>query len=797
MRVIRVTFLTGSLLLLVICAAVGSVRAQQLPDRVEFSRHIRPILSENCFQCHGPDQAAREAGMRLDAKFDKLVARRDGKTVIVPGAPDQSELYRRISHADVDERMPPESTERTLSPKQVALIRRWIGQGATFQKHWAFVPPKRPALPEVRDQSWPRNPVDYFVLARLEHEGIAYSPPARRETLIRRLSLDLTGLPPTREDVATFLADDSPAAYENVVDRLLASPRYGERMAMEWLDLARFADTDGYSEDGVRTMWPWRDWVINALNRNLAFDRFTIEQMAGDLLPAATLDQRIATGFHRNHRINREAGTIPEEWRIENVVDRVDTTATVWLGLTMACARCHTHKYDPISQREFYQFFAFFNSIDEVSKVRKGNAPPLLHVLSADQEVKIAELDRRISEARQEVENLQQAANQSEEAQKAAREKVNALSAERLAILKSAPTTMVMAELAEPRDTFVLERGQYDRPAAPVAPGVPAILPAIPANSSRNRLGLARWLVSPDHPLTARVTVNRYWQMYFGMGLVKTVEDFGAQGELPSHPELLDWLAVEFVESGWNVKALQRLIVTSATYRQSSKISRAAMKKDPHNRLLARATRMRLPAEIIRDQALATSGLLVGTIGGPSVKPHEPAGIWERVAFKVKYVPDQGASLYRRSLYTFWKRTVPPPSMSTLDAPNRETCKTRRSRTNTPLQALLLMNDRTYVESARVFAQRVLSEGGSSAGERLDFAFRQIFARRPTSEEHEVLRRALDRYLKIYRDDPGGAGQLVSVGDTARDNALDVAELAAYTALASVLLNLDKTITRE
>ena len=662
---------------------------------------------------------------------------------------------------------------------------------------WSFVSPTRPALPQVVDASWTRNAIDRFVLARLEQEGITPSPQAEPAELIRRVTLDLTGVPPEPATVDDFLGDSSPGAYEKVVDRMLASPRFGERAAMEWLDLARFADTDGYSEDHHRSMWLWRDWVIDALNSNQSFDQFTIDQLAGDLLPDATVEQRIATGFNRNHRINREPGSIPEEFRIEYVVDRVDTTSTVWLGLTMVCARCHDHKYDPISQRDFYRLFAFFNNVPEVGNGGgEINAPPMLRLSSDAEEMKLKRLDEGLAAARKKLEELKKAES-STEALDVARKTINTIKDERKGLLRSIPSTMVMADLEKPRDTFVLERGQYDQPGEAVQPGVPSELSPLPEGAPVNRLGLARWLVSSDHPLTARVAVNRYWQRYFGAGLVKTDEDFGTQGELPSHPQLLDWLATEFVRTGWDVKALQRRIVTSATYRQSSRTTALALRRDPENRRLGRASRLRLPAELIRDQALAASGLLAERLGGPSVKPYQPPGVWDGVAYKLKYVPDEGEALYRRSLYIYWKRTVPPPAMTTFDAPSRETCKTRRSRTNTPLQALMLMNDRTYVEAAAALAQRILRAGDVTAEERLRAAFRRVLVSPPRPAEFTILKRALERYGKIYRERPRDAERLTAVLGPSRDESLDVSELAAYTAVCSVLFNLDKAITRE
>jgi hypothetical protein len=776
------------------------------PSPVRFGRDVLPILSENCFQCHGPDERARKARLRLDTP--------DGAArVLRPGKGPEPELVRRISAADDDGRMPPRRSNRRLSAAQKELLRRWVEQGAPWGKHWAYETPVCPPPPAVRDAAWPRNPIDRFVLARLEREGLVPAPEAARETLIRRVALDLTGLPPTPDEVATFQADGSPGAYERLVDRLLASPRYGERMALDWLDEARYADTNGYQNDFARTMWPWRDWVIDACNRNLPYDRFVIEQIAGDLLPGATLRDKIASGFNRNNRTVTEAGSIDEEWRVENVVDRVETTATVFLGLTLGCARCHDHKYDPIAQREFYAFFAFFNSINEkgVYTEQRGNVPPLVAVPGRADVERLRQLDAAIAAAdrtvlAREVALLdplatlfraRQAAELLEAQQTAARRR-----REKADYEKRIPTVMVMEELPRPRDTFVLKRGRYDMPdrGQRVRPDVPSCLVPLPDGAPRNRLGLARWLVDPANPLTARVAVNRLWQHAFGTGLVKTAENFGVQGEPPSHPELLDWLATEFVRGGWDVKALQRLIVTSATYRQASRAAPALVQRDPDNRLLARGPRFRLPAEVVRDNALAVAGLLVERVGGPPVKPYQPAGLWEELAGGAgegPYVQEHGPNLYRRSLYVYRKRTVPHPALATFDAPSREVCQVKRPRTNTPLQALELLNDVTYVEAARQLGHRMLTEGGASAEGRVTFAFRLATGRPPAPAEVRVLVRGLERYRQAFRADVEAAERFVRHGDSPVGAADDPVELAACTATASIVLNLDETITRE
>ncbi len=1024
-------------LLAVACATARA--GEPRPDTVRFNRDIRPILSGVCFRCHGPDAARRKADLRLDTA-DGAFADLDGRHAIVPGDPEASELLYRISADDDTERMPPPQAGEALKPGQVALIRRWIEQGAKWEPHWSLVPPERPEIPAVKNPSWARNPIDRFIQARLEREGLSPSPEADRATLLRRVTLDLTGLPPEPGEIDAFLADPSSDAYERAVDRLLASPRYGERMATRWLDAARYADTNGYQSDGERFMWRWRDWVIEAYNANMPFDRFTIEQLAGDLLPEPTLDQRIATGFNRNHRGNAEGGIIPEEYAVEYVVDRVDTTATVWLGLTLGCARCHDHKFDPISQKEFYRVFAYFNNVPERGRaIKYGNSPPMIPAPTRDQQARLERLRRRLDRASAEfaalapeidaaqaawersvtsdegadwsirrallahfslderlpegaasrpgrigpaagldgsafvdagdvghfgfydkfslsawvraddsaggpivsrmkltdhpdgyavvlegqrvqvhltkrwlddalrveteralepgewhhiavtydgsrfasgvnvfidgraeptrvlLDELNQSFDNTEpfrigaggsgrfrgriddvrvfgdvldpeelailavaepvgaivaipprertpsqsrklatyflEAcapndQRAAHDRVEALGRERDQLVESFPTTMVMAELTTPRPAFVLKRGQYDQPGERVAPGVPSCLPPLPTGAPDNRLGFARWVVDPGNPLTARVAVNRYWQSYFGTGLVRTAEDFGTQGEPPSHPELLDWLATEFVRSGWDVKALQRQIVTSATYRQSSRLTPELLSRDPENHLLARGPRLRLSAEMIRDGALAASGLLVERLGGPSVKPYQPDGLWKELA-DTEYPQGHGPDLYRRSLYTFWKRTIPPPLMATFDASGREACTVREVRTNTPLQALELLNDVAFVEAARSLAARAMTEGGDTPESRLTLAFRLATGRFPRPGELTILGQDFQAHLARFRDDPDAARALLAVGESPRDTALDPAEHAAYTAVANLILSLDETITKD
>ena len=1047
---------------LLLALAVGGFSPAWAEDEpIVFNRDVRPLLSDNCYACHGPDEKQREAGLRLDTRAGALAELESGGFALVPGDRAKSKLHERITAADADERMPPLESGKSLSPAEIELLATWIDQGAPWQVHWSLLKPERPAPPAVQHEQRVRNEIDRFIFAELESRGLKPAPEADRRTLIRRLSFDLTGLPPTIAEVRAFLADQEPGAYERLVNRLLASPRYGERMAMEWLDAARYADTHGYHIDSHRDMWPWRDWLIEAINDNLPYDQFVVQQLAGDLLPGATLKQKVATGFSRNHVINFEGGAIPEEYRVQYVADRVETTSTLFLGLTIGCARCHDHKFDPISQREYYRFFAFFNTVPEKGlDGRKGNAVPrikapkpaqsaqmeeyareisalekslqdrkqqadaglaaweqrqldgkvelpeppddmLMHLpldegqgaevtdakdddrrgkihgtprwaaghhagglkfdgntfvdlgdtanfdrdqefsygawvfakagdemaviarlddtetrrgydLVLDQGVVAAHLSYRWPDSAIRVETKQRLArrrwhhvmvtydgsnkaaglriyvdgkrqqteathdalkgtikttkplylgrrnshapfrgrlddvriyqrelsavevaliarvnpveqilavapqSRSDEQQTALADyyveyhdaeyrplwaTVRKLRKARTALDLAIPTTMVMQEMDKPRETFMLDRGQYNQPGEKVTAGVPSSLPPLADGAPPNRLGLAKWLVDPAHPLAARVTVNRYWQMVFGTGIVKTAEDFGSQGERPSHPKLLDWLATEFVRSGWDVAHMQRLIVTSAAYRQTSRVTPELLQRDPENRLLARGPRFRLSAEMIRDNALAIGGLLGDKIGGPSVKPYQPAGLWEEVAYggpvysAQTYEQDHGRALYRRSMYTFWKRSCPPPSLQTFDAPEREFCTVRRSRTNTPLQALVLMNDPTYVEASRVFAERIMTEGGSDPVSRIELAVEMAIARPPTPQETEILLGVLERHIADYRRDKQAALALLSVGERKRNEQLDVSELAAWTTIASMIFNLDESIT--
>ncbi len=1098
-RVLRVLLVSGFVALwLAPRQPAAAAQNSQVASGVDYNRDIRPLLSDTCFTCHGPDEQQRQADLRLDTR-EGIFAERRGYRIVVPGNSSQSRLFQRVSAQNQAARMPPPYAQGSLTNEQIELIRLWIDQGARRESHWAFSPISRPPVPRFKDKVWPRNPIDNFILARLEREEMKPSREADKITLLRRATFDLTGLPPRLAEVDAFLADKSLDAYEKVVDRLLQSPHYGERMAMEWLDLARYADSHGHHVDNLRDMSHWRDWVIKAFDGNLSFDRFTVEQLAGDLLPGSTLDQQIATGFNRNHMISM-LSAVPEEMLTEYVADRIDTTATVWMGLTIKCARCHDHKYDPIKQKDFYRFFAFFNTVDEKGlDGRFGNAQPILQLPSRQQRSQLEKLQDKIAliqkamleaetdqhraewertalstipaparqglaahyefedhladtsgnylhgktrrgevtydsgqigkgadfdgevtldlgsafdfdradpfsvafwmrkkggntkhatailrkveqaesrrgfeviktapkafgphqfhfriqvrlthrwpdnaievrtrkplsagpgihitityngsgkasgfkmfvdgqarevevvrdslsgsvrtsqpleigskrtarpyigqlddlriyrvpltaaqaeqlavsepirallntsaeaceeildvyDKRQKEDGRKDQSDQGKSTQQlrgclerreklreyflthAAPEKfrelyadLKSLKVEKKDLEAAIPTTMVMREMETPRETFILGRGDYLNQGERVTPGVPSFLPPMPSRAQPNRLGLAQWLVDPSHPLTSRVAVNRYWQMYFGTGLVKTSEDFGSQGDPASHPELLDWLATEFVRSGWDVKAMQRLIVTSAAYRQSSQVTQELLEKDPQNRLLARGPRFRLPAEIVRDNALAIAGLLNDEIGGPSAYPYQPQGLWKETAFGSgysgqEYNPGSGKELYRRSMYTIWKRTVPPPSMVTFDAPNRERCTSRRARTNTPLQALVLMNDPTYVEAARALAQRMVKEGGKDQAARVRYGFRLATARTPASEELDILLHIVQGQLADYRGDRKAAQALLAVGESGHDPRVDPTELAAWTTLASVILNLDETITKE
>ena len=797
---------------------------------LDFSRDIQPILSENCYHCHGPDAAERKADLRLDVEKDAKIVR-DGVTAISPGKSHASTLIDRIFSTDPDEVMPTPRSNRKLTEAQKQLLKQWIDDGAKWGRHWAFERIERPQVP----QNGAKHPIDAFIRAKLAGKGLSPSQPAGPAALLRRLSLDLTGLPPTPEEVQDFTKEGYPKA----IQRLLDSPRYGERWAWDWLDAARYADTNGYQGDPERTMWPWRDWVVKAINANMPYDQFTVWQLAGDLLPNPTQEQKLATGFNRNHMINGEGGRIAEETRVENVMDRVETTSTVWLGLTMGCSKCHDHKFDPLSMRDYYAMYDVFNQTSEDGKGRSGQALPNMDISTPAELERVKKANERAATIAKEVEafelkkfprpegaslkesdaarlpgNLPNYIAQTEpknrgvdpllEAVSYFKDKdpayakllQRALSAarEKVAATNGVTKVMVMDTLPQPRETFLLDKGAYDKPmTTKVSFDVPASLPPMAKDTPRNRLGLAQWIVDRGNPLTARVTVNRFWQAFFGVGLVKTAEDFGVQGEVPPHQELLDWLAAEFMESGWDVKALMRLIVTSQTYQQTSRFSAASAESDPENRFLARGPRFRMPSWMIRDQALFVSGLMREQQGGPSVKPYQPEGIWEEATFgKKSYVQDHGDALHRRTLYTFWRRIVGPTSL--FDNSARQVCVIKAARTNTPLHALVTLNDITYVEAARALAQRVLLAAKGDEDAALDLAFRLVASRVPSAQEKALLKAQLNK-LRVM--DPAAAAKLLAVGESKRDESLDVPAHAAWTGLCLLLLNLDEVVTKE
>ncbi|QDU89276.1 Planctomycete cytochrome C [Pirellulimonas nuda] len=798
-------------------AAATLVRADE--SARGFAYQVQPVLSDKCFSCHGPDEEKRPTDLRLDREAGVSEA-------FAGGDFSQSEAWRRITSTDPELMMPPPGQHKPFTRPQLEAVRGWMSKGSQWSPHWAFVAPEKLEPP----RGFAEHPIDAFVRRRLAAGDLVPAPRASKEKLLRRATLDLHGLPPTLGEIDAFVADDSREAWDRVLDRLLASPRYGERMAVAWLDGARYADTNGYQNDFSRTMWPWRDWVIDAFNKNMPFDRFAIEQLAGDLLPDATDAQRLATAFNRNNRTVTEGGSISEEWRVENVIDRVETTSAVFLGLTMGCARCHDHKFDPITQEEFYGFFAFFNSVDElgVYNEARGNVGPVVECADDAQRVEMARLEERVAEQARLLESLQKKEQGDEAARLAAPSDIDSVAADGDAKLapregarlvaelraqleaaqreaddyrKTVPTCMVMQELPQPRQAYVLKRGEYDKadPGRPVSPAVPAFLGRLPTGRN-DRLALAKWITARDNPLTARVVVNRLWSRFFGQGLVKTEENFGVQSDPPSHPDLLDWLAVELIDSGWDLRHAIRLIMTSETYRQSSAVAAEQYASDPTNATLARGPRHRLQAEFVRDNALSISGLLAPRIGGPSVFPYQPEGLWDELAGGANQGPytqatDEG--LYRRSLYTYRKRTVPHPTMTTFDSPSFEVCTVKRTITNTPLQALALLNDTTYVETARELGARMLKEGGDDKAARVRFGFRLCTSRDPSAEELGLLVKALDKYHSRYQGDQDAAELLLKVGASPAYPSTDPPELAAYASLGSLLLNLDETISVE
>ena len=831
-------------------------------QRLDFNRDIRPILSENCFYCHGQDPNHRKGNLRLDLREEALKPAESGERAIVAGQPEASSLITHIFTSDKDELMPPAKSNRTLTQAQKEILKRWISEGADYQPHWAFVAPQKTEFPQVRNRAWPRNGIDHFVLSKIESSGLQPSPEADRFTLIRRLSLDLTGLPPSPQEVDAFVSDTAPDAYQRLVEKLLASPHFGERMALPWLDAARYADSNGFQQEGDTWQWIWRDWVVRAMNADMPFDEFSIEQLAGDLLPKPTNDQLIATAFNRNHLLNGEGGAIPEEQRFNILFDRVDTTATNWLGLTMACAQCHDHKYDPLTLRDYYGLMHAFNQVSENGLAGGGpgrirSATPVLELPTYENgqwlehhEANLKALEKqghiktkfelalaawrqaltpeyKTPDGRLLSTNLQailrtpeneRSADQNKTLDAGLRgtfeskiwpqiaakdpdtKKADDLKKRIAAYRKDElPKVMIMRD-DRPRDTFTLSRGNYEKPKDKVSFATPAFLPQPPKTDlfPANRLGFARWLFMPEHPLTARVQVNRLWQVFFGIGLVKTSEDFGVQSEMPVHGDLLDWLAVEFREKGWSPKTLCRLIVQSATYRQSSRVSKELLQRDPENRLYARGARFRAPSMILRDVALAASGLLDRRIGGKPVYPYQPDAIWETLAITKErdftYPISSGSDLYRRSLYTFWRRTIGPANM--FDASNRQTCKVRTSITSTPLHALTTLNDPTWVEAARVLAANALQAHADREAQ-LTFAFRQVLARKPSPGELQRLRQSMEKQLSFFQNEPASARKLLHVGAAPQPENIEPAQHAALTSVCLGILNLDEALTRE
>ena len=749
------------------------------PADVDFNRDIRPILADTCYQCHGPDHNKLKADLRLDTR-EGLFRSADGSTVVVSGKPAESELLTRITTEDDEIRMPPPKSGKRVTPAQAALIKQWIEQGAVWKGHWSYIPPARP---EGSSDPAASNAIDRLLMARISAEGLKPAPKADRPTLVRRLSLDLTGLPPTPEEVDAYANDRRPDAYERLVDQFLKSPRYGERMAVFWLDLVRYADTQGYHSDNHVDIWLFRDYVIRSFNGNKPFDQMTIEQLAGDLLPSPTDETRIASGYNRLLQTTQEGGAQAKEYIAKYAADRVRNVSSVWMGATMGCAECHDHKFDPFATRDFYSLAAFFSDVKEtpvgaqeatrfpnpeqatsLKRLEEGRSR-LAGIKSAtpEQKKELADLDRQIAE-----------------------------------LVRKIPTTLVSTSIP-PRVMRILPRGNWMDESGPIVqPNVPASLPSLGIKDRRaTRLDLARWLVSGRNPLVARVMVNRLWKILFGQGLVTTPDDFGSQGTWPTHPELLDWLAVEFVESGWDIRAMLKRIVMTEAYRRSSRSTPTDLQHDPANRWLARQNAFRLEAEFVRDNALAISGLLSNKIGGPSVKPYQPAGYWVFLNFPTReYYPDHGTDQFRRGLYTYWQRTFLHPSLLAFDASTREECVVQRPRSNTPLQALVLLNDPTYLEAARVLAARVIREGGTATSSRLDRVFRLAVTRSPRPEETELLTRLLAKHQRQYQDDPAAARELLGIGETPTPTGIALPELAAWTSITRVVLNLHETITR-
>jgi hypothetical protein len=738
-----------------------------LAGKLDYNFHIRPILSDKCFACHGPDANKREAGLRLDTEEGAFKALKDspGIYTIVAGDKQNSAIWHRINSLDPQEIMPPPESNLALSQEEIEMLGKWIDQGAEYQIHWAFMPPKNKDLPKIKNKKWPSNEIDYFTLAKMEENGLKPNPFADKSRLLKRVSFDLTGLPPSPEMMQKFLSDPSENAYEKIVDELLASKHYGEKLAIHWLDVARYADSHGYQDDGLRTMWPWRDWVIHAFNENYPYDKFLTWQLAGDLIPEKSRESLLATGFNRNHKITQEGGVIDEEYRIEYVTDRTNTFAKAFLGLTYECAKCHDHKYDPISQEDYFSTFAFFNMVPE-----KGLYGTIDASFADPPNMKIT---------KEETESILKFVN----------------------LPDTMPVeVMVMQDSQNIRETFLLERGNYDSPGKKVTFNTPStIFPFDTIRFEQNRLGLAKWLTDDKNPLTSRVFVNRIWQEIFGRGIVPTSGDFGMQGELPTHPELLDWLAVSFKENDWDIKYLIKTIVLSSTYQQSSEIKKYHLEKDPDNFYLSRSPRKRIPAEMVRDHLLASSGLLNPEVGGPSVKTYQPEGLWEIATSGrgtlANYIQDKGEKLYRRGMYQFIKRTVPPPSMLMFDASNRDQCEVQRLNTNTPLQALVMLNDPHVLEASRVLAEKLTKEE-SNLRENIEKAFYAIVCRTPDSEELKILEKYYQEEFEKFNMDADAAETILTVGEYPHLDNIHKGKAAALMQTIHLMYNMEETITK-
>jgi len=741
-----------------------------LPKYVDYNYDIKPILSDKCFACHGPDNNTREAGLRLDTEEGayKALAESPDKHAVVPGKPHISEAFLRITSDDESIKMPPTASNLPLSNFEIDLIERWIEQGAVYKPHWAFTAPKKPEVPQQEKIKWGNNEIDNFVLDKMTKVGFKPNPEADKNRLLRRVSLDLTGLPPDEKVMERFLNDDSPRAYEKLVDELMASPAFGEQMALHWMDVARYADSYGYQDDDIRTQWPWRDWVIHAFNENMPYDQFVTWQLAGDLLPNPNKEQILATAFNRNHKITEEGGVVEEEYRVAYGLDKTNTYAKGILGITMECAQCHDHKYDPFTQKNYYGMYAFFNNSLEKGLEGLVNSGP--------------SKTPRLTVTQEDIKGILSFINQ------------NADDGE--------VTVSVMGERDSIRPTFILDRGVYDAPTVRVYPQTPeAVLPFDSTKYASNRMGLAQWTFSDKNPLTSRVFVNQMWALIFGRGLVASVADFGNQGDLPSHPELLDWLAVDFQQNGWNIKRLIKQLVSTATYKQSSVMEQKHLERDPDNIFLARAKRLRLPAQMIRDQVLATSGLLNRKIGGPSIKPYQPEGIWEvsssgRGAL-AQYVQDHGQDLYRRGMYVFFKLTLPPPNMLIFDASNRDACEVQRQRTNTPLQALVMMNDPAILEASRIYSTNLMADQPNlKQNDYINKVFKRVLCREPTDKELELLGSYYQDELTRFTQNKKDAASFLNVGEAPQDNSLPKEKLAALMSVVHAIYNLEETLNK-